>query len=663
MGILRFESAGCRAGPSAAATAIPPAADRRVIFIGKNLSDEEIVCFMSAVAGSRRHGIALLDSPDSSADITSFLTAYQPDSVIQVGHSLGRGDESVRKLGRQAKLVKWDSPFPERFWRSLHLTRQYLVVCRAPSRRLLLQAACLAGVLHAPMCIVHHESEKETLKKALRSWGTRKVFAIGGTCEDWIDLPQGRLSLLPDEQSVVAKYIRRQRKFAPVTTLVVANPADTRGKNVALSSLGPWLALEKHAILGLTNGAGSNVREVEKGTQLFSVRGESVIFLADFQAIPLEHRPNPAPGKDTVIDVEPLSPPGNEPFTYATGRLFHRVPASVPLLLAREQFLARESSRPGEQGRKALVISNPAGGLPLLETFSRNTASELRNAGYDTTAIFGGDVTPHEVRRLLPQQDIFLWEGHHSTMTREYGLPGWSERLRPSLLFLQSCLALCEEDALPLLSRGAVAVIGTPNRTYSGSGGACSLAFFDALLYEDQSIGASLRHAKNFLAACALLKEKRLGDDARLCGADVRSAWAFSLWGDPTLKMPRADSHVQGLLSVQHEVRGNVIELRRPEESHEPVVSERYRAQMFPNARLAGLVRKKGDSSQRELAPLIFAEVHLPNAPKGKVPRLHSRMPADHWVFNWDPRRKCGYLLVTPRAKDTGDLEFRVRWE
>jgi hypothetical protein len=248
-------------------------------------------------------------------------------------------------------------------------------------------------------------------------------------------------------------------------------------------------------------------------------------------------------------------------------------------------------------------------------------------------------------------------------MTRNYGLPNWPEPLRPSLFFLQSCLALSEEDALPLLGRGAIAVVGSANRTYSASGGACALAFFDSLLYEDQSLGAALRHAKNFLLAYALLKEKRLGDDAKLRGANIRSAWAFSLWGDPTLQMPRPKRQAEGLLSVSHAIHGNVIELRQPAEPYEIVVSERYQTQMLPNARLAGLLQKKGDSSQRQLVRLLFAEILLPNAPKGARPRLQGHVPDDHWVFLWDSRRKCGYLLVTPRPKDTATMRFHVHWE
>ena len=143
-----------------------------------------------------------------------------------------------------------------------------------------------------------------------------------------------------------------------------------------------------------------------------------------------------------------------------------------------------------------MVASNSGGGLPLLETFSRNTASELRNAGYETTATFGNDVSGADLRKALAEQDVFLWEGHHSVLVRDYEFPSWDEPTRPSLVFLQSCLALKEDESGPMLRRGAVAVISSPTRMYSGSGGACSLAFFDALLYDGESVGGALRQSK-----------------------------------------------------------------------------------------------------------------------------------------------------------------------
>ena len=63
---------------------------------------------------------------------------------------------------------------------------------------------------------------------------------------------------------------------------------------------------------------------------------------------------------------------------------------------------------------------------------------------------------------------------------------------RPALVFLQSCLALNEKEALPLFERGAVAIVGSPTRNYSGSGGAFALAFFDAMLYDGRSLGGAM---------------------------------------------------------------------------------------------------------------------------------------------------------------------------
>ena len=99
-----------------------------------------------------------------------------------------------------------------------------------------------------------------------------------------------------------------------------------------------------------------------------------------------------------------------------------------------------------------------------------------------------------------------------------------------------------------------------------------------------------------------------------------------------------------------------------PEAAHEQTTSSKYRAQVLPNGRLAGLLTKETDEKSN-LVPFVFAEFHFPNAPAGKVPHLHSRVPESHWVFCWDSRRRCGYLLVTPRARDSQEMRFHVDWE
>src|SRR5262249_7813661 len=152
------------------------------------------------------------------------------------------------------------------------------------------------------------------------------------------------------------------------------------------------------------NEAGDNTGAIVE-TALKNPRlrqAESLLLVASLKAIPPERRPNPVPGKDAVIEMEPLTPTDAGPFSFSTGRLFHRDNGLVTLLLARQRLLATQKAPP-----KAMVVSNPGGGLPLLETFSRHTAKELRNRGYQTTTLFGKEVAKEEVRRQLPEQDIF----------------------------------------------------------------------------------------------------------------------------------------------------------------------------------------------------------------------------------------------------------------
>ena len=87
-----------------------------------------------------------------------------------------------------------------------------------------------------------------------------------------------------------------------------------------------------------------------------------------------------------------------------------------------------------------------------------------------------------------------------------------------------------------------------------------------------------------------------------------------------------------------------------------------YRAKLWPNGRLAGLITRD-DEDEKRLVPFAFAEVHLPNVTTGRTPRLTSRPPESRWVFQWDGRRRTGYLLVAPSSREGQDLRFRVAWE
>jgi hypothetical protein len=652
--------AGALPGPRAASGA-GAAAPQRVVYLGRDLSDEAMIVFAAAVAAGAPDGLILYDSPALSPYTRAFLAAYRPARVVPVGVFPGGAVELETRLGAPtAPPVAWTQGPALALWQGLFPRAERVVVCPAEPRGQLLQAACLAGAVRAPLFVTHGtRQERDVLRDRLAEWRTEQVYFVGDAHKLWRALPKVRHVNLADEEAVAAAY--RRRLGRRVEALVVANPADTGEGMGGMAALAPWVALQKRAALLLTNKGGNNVAEVV-GRAVRDERlrqADALVLVANLQAVPMLQRPNPIPAdKDPHIEMEPLTPGGHHPFSFATGRLFHEELGAVPLMLARQRLLA------GARGpRKALVASNPGGGLSLLETLSRNTAQELRNAGYETTALFGRAVKADELRRLLPQHDLFLWEGHHNTLIRDWDFPAWDEPMPPAFVFLQSCLALQAPKVERLLSRGAVGVVGSSTRTYSGSGGACSLAFFNALLYDDQTLGGSLRQAKNFLLAYSLLKERRLGKAATRGGANLRAAWAFTLWGDPTLKLPQPEAAGLGLPAVRHEVTGRTIVLALPEQAHDRVTTDKYQARMAPNGRLAGLVRKGKDEDGHPLVPFVFAEVRLSGGRPGQVPRLSSKLPATHWVFCCDERRRCGYLLATPRTRDSRELRFRVQWQ
>jgi hypothetical protein len=651
--------AACGAVPWLSAADESRPAPERVVYLVGDLPDADLLTLTSAVATADPPPVVLLDTPGSHPYLKGFLTAYHPGRVVPVGKFDDSAEERERLLGvKFAAALTWKDGPPAPLYDAFFPQAERVVVCPAKPRAQLLQAACLAGAIRAPLFVLRgSDGENEQLARRVADWRPSDVIAVGEAATVCRALRYAKVTPLADEAALSAELLRRELARGKVDTLVVANPADA-DKGTSLARFAPWLALQRRAALLLTNGDGTNTADVVRAALKDADlrRAENLILVADLKAIPMEKRKNPAEGKDESIEMEPLTPEGEDAFSFATGRLFSDDPGLVTLSLARQRLMA-----PGGP-RKAVVASNPGGGLPLLEMFSRHTARELKNRGYETTAMFEEDVKPDDLRRAWPGADVFLWEGHYKTMIDDFKVPTWTEPLKPSLVFLQSCLALNPDEVKPLVKRGAVATVGSSTRTYSGTGGAFSLAFFDATLYDDQSLGGSLRQAKNFLLTWSLLKQKRLGESAKLAGANVRSAWAFTLWGDPALKLPKPDLPRNTLPGVRNEVKDSVVILARPEEMYEQMKTENHYGRIWPNARLAGLVTKPDKDDDRRLIPLLFAEVKLTPPAAGKVPRLVGRVPDDRYVFVWDRRRESGYLLVVPPTKPTGDLKFEVRW-
>lgn len=632
----RAQSQPQNVGPTA-----PDAA--RVAFVVNALTGDEMLSVATAFAASGHPGVLLFDGPKAGPANRRFLDAFQPARVVAIGHP-----PAEAKPGTTLPVT---SVRPCELWRALFPTAERVVVVPSKPQRLRLQAAALAGALRAPLFELRDApSELAELRFCLERWQTRELFWLGPSAPTDPPLEGVTIRAVPDEDSALTATVQAQARRGRIETLVLANPTD-----LMMSPLAPWIAAKHDGVLLLTDGTDATAVVRTALERPGFERVENLIVVGSPSAIPPERRANPIVGRDEFIEMEPFTPASREPFTLATGRLFHADPGVVALQIARARLLPAAGTP-----RRALVASNPGNSLPLLETCSHVSAQELHNRGYEVTGLFGNAVTLGRLRRELPGHDLVLWEGHHNTFINDWQFPSWDEPLPPSFVFLQSCLTLTEEKVTPLFTRGSVAVLGSSSRIYSATGGAFSVAYLDAVLYDGQTLGGALRQAKNFLSAYSQLKEKRL-EHVRLSGANLRSAWAFTLWGDPTLRLPAPHVPQAANRSVRHTVKGNTITITIPEAVPETPVTAQYQVPFRPNARLAGLVRP-GDNG-KVLVPFVFAEVPLPHAPNGATPRLVTRLGDSQWVFAWDARRRVGFLLATPKAVGEQIMKFQVEWD
>ena len=118
------------------------------------------------------------------------------------------------------------------------------------------------------------------------------------------------------------------------------------------------------------------------------------------------------------------------------------------------------------------------------------------------------------------------------------------------------------------------------------------------------------------------------------------------------------------LAGVRHEVQGNTIIVSLPAKVHDKVTSSKFQVEMPPNARLAGLIRKEGDESEKPLVPFVFVEVAQP--PTRRPATFPSYTPSCRRAITSSAGTSstpcASYLLVTPLALMRRSLRFHVTW-
>jgi len=618
----------------------------------------DLVTVSTTLATAEPESLMLLDSVESSLYLRTFLADWKPRRLVVIATRSGAGQDIATRIGIDPNAVL----SPLEIQTRLFANAPEVIVCPNDASPELLQAACLAGVRKAPLVSIDPAGLRLAgLLDALARWRTERITLVGSAARlrPWLD--GWKLTLLRDADAVQTAHRLDLARSGAIQTVVLTNPFEKLDAPDTMAALGPWLALRKRAVLRFTRADGEDASDVVARTlkEPRLTKAEYLILAGSLRSLPPELRPNPiASDRDRQIETEPSNPTEDgEPVSLAVGRLFHPDRAIVPLMQARQAALVADLK---DRSPRVLIASNAGGGLPMLELFSRATIAELRNVGWSVTATLGNQVNEDEVRKQMRRHDVFLWEGHQSTLIHTWGYPRWAETTPPQLVVLQSCLALEEAKVLPILSRGAIGVVGTSTRMYSGSGGASSLAFFDSLAYEGQTLGGAMRQTKNLLIAYAQLKEQRVTDATRT-GANVRAARTFTLWGDPTFRL--ATAPMPTVPPVSMTVARDRVSVTLPEERLPALTTPQYRATLPANGRLAGLVHPPAEKNgPREMVPLLFGEIAL-HAPGGDlVPRLTGTLPSSRRVFLYDARRECGTLLIAPTPSGEG-FKFRVQWE
>ncbi len=286
---------------SAGARATPPA--HAPVFLLDKLSDVDTIAATTALGAVEPDALVLFESERFHASLQAFLKAWQP----RVLHNVN----SLADI--------WPKLFPK---------APRVVVCAAEPRARLLQAACLAGLLQAPLVVA--EDKNPELRGRLQRWETKEIYAVGEVKSFWEGLGM-RVVRLKNDIALRDSCLRHAVKKGRIAALVVANPFDDAAGKGAMSSLAPWITCQKNGILLLTNEAGDDVKSLADEAlgrpELKAV--ESLVLVGNLKALPMERRANPLAGKDAVIETEPLTPAGAEPVSFATGRLFHEDPQSL----------------------------------------------------------------------------------------------------------------------------------------------------------------------------------------------------------------------------------------------------------------------------------------------------------------------------------------------
>jgi len=227
------------------------------------------------------------------------------------------------------------------------------------------------------------------------------------------------------------------------------------------------------------------------------------------------------------------------------------------------------------------------------------------------------------------------------------------------LIVIQSCHSL-DESALSLLRSGAVGVIGSVTNIHSASGSAFFKAFCNNLSYRGQTLGESLRYARNYMLCLADLKRRRgHTQQAKV----VRVAHSFHLWADPEITLFNSSRPPAIFPISAHFVAPNRIVIIAPAKRLPVCQSDKYVLRAFPGTDVAGIVKSLTNRQQRRIMPIYFFKFPMPSDfISGQYDRLVAPDGTDtRSVFMTEAFERFLYVLYFPDNEKKGRqiiLEF-----
>jgi hypothetical protein len=407
----------------------------------------------------------------------------------------------------------------------------------------------------------------------------------------------------------------------------------------------PLLSAAPRAPLVLTSGADSDSaeREVLAAIDAQALSPSHIALVGDELALRSHRIPDPvlaaggpeARGGGTIVRVELFSEIQHErPQDFIVGRIVAEDAAQASALLARQLHRRRKSSQ-----RPVTFLTNADSIFALGETISRTTVRELGNLGVPVRAYYRGEVTPEIIKQTMLQTDVLVWEGHPRDLTLEER-GGIAVDTAPEIAILQGCYTLDRSDPFILIEKGTEAIVATSAAIYSAPGSAFARAVLDNALYDGADLGTAVRNGRNYLLALAQLQRLRGHHEWR---KTYRAALAFTLWGDPTLKLPLKTGR-PGVKPIAWEATPQELKLTIPPQRLREVAVDDYFARPAPRTMYAGLLLRLPDTKKRELKDLYFHTVAVPAG------QHHACKPGEGWdvVSLYAPRSRTLSVLARP---------------